>query len=111
MNRNSTDAAKSRYVHGGLTDRYANRLGWWERKQLVGHSTDFNFTLKGKHSLRPDLVAAEVYGNSNLMWLVLQYNNIVDVNTEFVLGQTIVLPDPRRVYGGLLNSRTGGNKI
>ena len=36
---------------------------------------------------RPDNVAEKVYGNSNLDWVVLMSNNIIDINNEWPLTQ------------------------
>lgn len=107
---NSVDQKKSRYVQGGDTDRLSNRLGWWERITLPSHPTDFSFLITARYHQRPDLVAKDVYGSANLMWLVLQYLNIVDINTEFVSGKTILIPTTERVLSSLLGRSTGGKK-
>ncbi len=36
---------------------------------------------------RPDNVAEKVYGNSNLDWVILMSNNIIDINNEWPLDQ------------------------
>lgn len=107
-NMNSTDGKRSRYVQGGTTERYSTRLGWWERQILEKNTTDVAVTITSKYALRPDLLAAEFYGDSRLQWLVLQFNNIVDINIEFVEGKEILLPSPSRVTFGMLNNSTGG---
>jgi hypothetical protein len=108
---NSSDNNNGRYVQGGLTDRFQNRLGWWERFPIKRQTDDIRFTLSKETEGRPDLVAHRVYKKATLMWLVLQYNNIVDINTEFVSGKTIVLPTPRRVQVSILSNTVGGNVI
>jgi len=101
----------SRYVQGGQTDVYPDRVGWWERRPLPKADSDFTIEIQPGEDRRPDLVAARVYGRTNLEWLVLQYNAIVDVETEFTTGTEIRLPTPRRVTLDLLSQRTGGNPV
>lgn len=108
---NATDIRESRYVQGGTTDRYRTRLGWWERKLFPQSDTDFTITILASEDRRPDLVAARIYGKSSLAWLVLQYNNIVDIQTEFTTGTEIRLPTQRRVMLDFLNQPTGGKRI
>jgi hypothetical protein len=91
-----------RYVQGGDTDQLPDRLGWWERKLLTTSTSDIAVLIQPQFHQRPDKMAAVVYGKSSLMWLVLQYNNIIDVNVEFVTGATIMLPPPSRVQRELL---------
>lgn len=108
---NATEIKTSRYVQGGTTDRYRNRLGWWERKVFSKSDTDINVTVQPNEDRRPDLVAYRVYQQQALMWLVLQYNNIVDVETEFTTGTELRLPTQRRVTLDFLTQPTGGNRI
>lgn len=104
----STEQKNSRYIQGGITDEFQNRLGWWERKVYITQSTDLDYEITQKFHLRPDLVAKQLYGTTALMWLVLQYSSINDINTEFVAGKIIKLPAPERVLTTFLNTSTGG---
>lgn len=104
-------ARESRYTQGGLTDRYPTRVGWWERKELKKDDLDITVVIQPAEDRRPDLLAYRVYGKSNLQWLVLQYNAIVDIETEFTTGTEIRLPQPRRVSLDILNQPTGGNPV
>jgi len=108
---NSSQSKTGRYTQGGLIDRYRNRLGWWERFQMDRQPDDIRFTITPEYDGRPDLVAYRVYKRSTLAWLVLQYNNIVDINTEFVSGKTLVLPTPHRAQVNILSNTTGGNVV
>lgn len=101
MTGRSDTAASGRYIQGGRVESFAKRIGWWERKPLPRHASDATFVLEAKYHKRPDLLAHDIYGTTKLMWLVLQYNNIVDINIEFVEGQTVVLPTKVRVYSEL----------
>jgi hypothetical protein len=107
----STNVPMSRYVQGGLTDVFSNRLGWWDGYILTTAPDDIKIILEPKYNTRPDLLAFDMYGKSTLQWLVLQYNLIVDINTEFVTGVTIVLPSKSRVFQSVLTYQAGGNPV
>jgi len=107
---NAVDNAKSRYTQGGDTEIYNRRLGWWERDidSLGEDYSDEFITLTPKYNLRPDLLAVDIYGSALLGWLILQFNNIVDINEEFITGKILRLPTQQRVLFDFLNKRTGG---
>lgn len=96
---------KGRYGYGGGVVDYDTRLGWWERVTLPKADTDLTLTIAGKYIKRPDLLAYDLYGNSTLLWVILQYNNILDVNEEFVNGSVVVVPTKARVFTELLRKR------
>jgi len=108
---NATEIKTGRYSQGGLTDRFNRRLGWWERVPLERATSDISFVITKQFEGRPDLVSAVVYEKDTLAWLVLQYNNIVDINTEFVTGKVLTLPTPERAQTNLLSRRTGGKVV
>lgn len=91
-----------RYSVGGKTEYYGGKIHWWERKDMPQSDTDVPFTIPVKYAGRPDKLAYDVYGSARLMWAILQYNNIIDVNTEFVAGASIMLPTSSRMFGELL---------
>ena len=101
MANNSVDNKKSRYYAGGTTEEYLTRLGWWERYVFDKSRDDVIYTIEKKYDRRPDSLAYDVYGSPQTMWVILQYNNIIDVSTEFVEGATILLPTPHRVMTGM----------
>lgn len=107
MATKSTEKRFSRYVQGGDSTVHPDRLGWWEREIFEKKNDDIAFTLLPRHHMRPDKVAYDVYGRTSLMWLVLQYNNIVDIATEFTSGKTITLPSQARVLLDLTNKQPG----
>lgn len=108
----SVDDPNSRYVQGGLTDVYPNRLGWWERTAPQFATDDLLIqSLPPKYNTRPDLLAYDLYGKAVLAWVVLWYNTIVDINTEFVTGAQIRCPSSARLYSSILTSQTGGNPV
>lgn len=109
-NRKSVENRESRYVQGGETETFDNRLGWWERDifTVSQDASDIFLTIAPQYDKRPDRLAFDMYGRSGLQWLVLQYNHIVDINEEFIAGREIRLPDPSRASLTFLNKRTGG---
>ena len=56
------------------------------REDLFSDLTIFEkYSVKGDD--RPDNVAAEIYGDANLDWVVLLSNNIVNIQNEWPLNQ------------------------
>ncbi len=108
---NSVEQQYSRYVQGGLTDRYNNRLGWWERRIMKRRDDDYNIIVAVEEAGRPDIISNQVYGQDKYAWLVLQYNNIVDIATELIPGKKLVLPHQQRLLLDILNKSTGGNPV
>lgn len=91
-----------RYKQGGSTTMVPSRIGWWERRKFLPVYDDIAFKITPTYINRPDLIAFEVYGRAELMWLVLQFNNIVDINEELYEGRTIKLPSQRRLQTEIL---------
>lgn len=99
---------RSRYVQGGTTTTFPRRLGWWERRDIPQRDDDIFVTVTSRQEFRPDLIAYDIYGDAELMWLVLQYNTIVDLNLELTQGTEIRLPSRERVSLSILTQSTGG---
>lgn len=108
---NSVEKRFSRYVQGGETDRYKERLGWWERRSFDFSDDDITFEITPEYEQRPDLIAHAVYGQAKLEWLVLQYNTILDITTELVRGKELRLPHPSRLSRNILTESTGGKVV
>jgi hypothetical protein len=104
-NTRSDTYPRGRYSAGGTTESQPDRIGWWERKIFPRADTDVEIIITPKYALRPDALAFDLYGSSTLMWAVLQYNNIIDINTEFVEGVTLIVPTKARLLSQLLISR------
>jgi len=92
----------SRYSWGGDTEIFSDHLGWWERYPMAFSVTDVTYVINSRYHLRPDLLAYDIYGTSQLQTLVLQYNNILDISTEFITGCTIRLPSKERVTSAIV---------
>ena len=97
-NRSSSkNQPAGRYSKGGTTEEFENRLGFWNRKILTQDASDTVITITPKYHNRPDLLAHDAYGRSTYAWVILQYNNILDPVTEFVVGASISLPSAQRI--------------
>lgn len=104
-NKSSLKKSRSRMLNGGETDIKGSKLGWWERRPMEREEfSDITITIDAEYDRRPDLVAYDFFGYTSLMWLVLQYNNIVDIEEEFREGMEVVLPSKARALSELSDS-------
>lgn len=92
-----------RYVQGGTVELKGDKIGWWERRLYARSPTDITYTVTAKYANRPDLLAFDLYGRANLQWFIMQYNNVVDIYTDFNEGTSLVLPTRGRLFGELLS--------
>lgn len=111
INNNSTENRNSRYVQGGLTDIYKNRLGWWEKREIKHQDNDIVFTILSHEESRPDSISQRFYGKPIYAWLVLQYNSIVDPETELKVGTTLRLPSQQRLILDIISKPEGGKPV
>jgi len=88
---------KTRYEFGGTVEANAVGVGFWTRDTMPRRDDDIYITLNERTVLRPNLITYELYGRDNLVWLLLQYNNILDPVAELVPGKVVALPNPSRV--------------
>ncbi len=109
--KNVSDSPSSRYTQGGEVDVYPTRVGWWEKRKIEQDDTDIVIEIQPHEEKRPDLIAYNAYKRENLGWVVLQFNNIVDIETELLVGKEIRLPSIRRLTLDVLTRPTGGNPI
>ncbi len=108
LNSNSLYEKNSRYQHGGVTESTTRFLGYWDRKIIPTDVTDSTYVIEDIYEFRPDKLAAVMYGDSRLWWLILQINGILDIPTEFVEGRSIVIPNKERVFSEILTGKVGG---
>lgn len=92
----------TRYRNGGTTEAFPTRIGWWERRVISRSVDDIVLNVSVRQAFRPDIISNDVYGTPMLAWLVLQYNNIVDVNVELGQGAVLYLPQKSRVMFNVL---------
>ncbi len=88
---------KTRYTHGGTTESNEVGLGFWSRETMKHQDDDIIVTVTEQTARRPNLICHRVYQRDGLVWLLLQYNNIIDPITELVPGIKLRLPNPIRV--------------
>lgn len=98
QNKSALDSKRGRYLTGGTTDTFSNRLGWWERDLdiLTRALDDVKYLITKDREFKADLISYDVYNTTELEWLVLMYNNIVDINEELITGKYLELPSPAR---------------
>lgn len=102
--KSSVKKKNSRYVQGGVSEVGERFIRWWERDVLPRDViSDFSFDIINVYAGNPDLIAYDYYGRDDLGWLVLQYNNVVDINEELAVGKTVILPSRDRVFYELLS--------
>lgn len=101
----SNQLPQGRYNIGGKTESLPTRLGWWDRKIMSKSSTDVSITITPRYATRPDLLAYDLYGSASLMWVVLQFNSIIDINEEFKVGSEITVPSKSRLFTQILTNR------
>lgn len=99
-----------RYVLGGDTEVSTWALEWWEKKTLESDPSDMAYFVERKYEGRPDLLALTFYGDSNLWWVIAQYNNILDPLVELVEGKLLFLPTPERLNFLRSDVNVGGVK-
>ena len=110
--KSSVRKKNSRYVQGGDSDVGQNFIRWWERAKLAEDDiTDLEYTIPVVYAGKPDLIAYDYYGRNDLGWLVLQYNNIVDVNEELCAGKVIKLPARNRVFYSILTKAVAARRL
>ena len=108
INTKSVDNRNSRYVQGGETEIYSNRTGWWERRIFERQDDDILFTVTAATEKRPDTISDLIYGKAIYAWLVLEYNHIIDIETELLAGAELFLPSRERLILDIITAPTGG---
>jgi len=104
QNKSSLDNKNCRMVQGGTTDVVGNFLGWWEKREIPRDDvTDVQFIITADYAFRADKISYKLYGRDDYDWLVLEYNNIVDVNEELGVGVILTLPSYDRAMYNLTN--------
>jgi hypothetical protein len=64
---------------------------------------DFYYTIESQYAFRPDLLAFDLYGESNLWWVFIQRNlNVLqDPVFDFVPGKKIYIPKKSSLFNVL----------
>jgi hypothetical protein len=63
-------------------------------RPIPAESDDFQYTIENQYRHRPDLLAYDLYGKSELWWVFVQRNmdKIKDPIYDFIPGMSIYLP-------------------
>jgi hypothetical protein len=87
----ATYSAKSPYYVTKKKDGY---LDFMENRKIPKYSDDKQFTVTQTYQYRPDLLAQDLYDDSELWWVFAQRNpnSIVDPIYDFKVGTRIYLP-------------------
>lgn len=108
QNKSTLRRKYSRYVQGGTAELSGNKVAWWERRDIVsGDINEESYTVTNLTAGRPDLIANEFYGNTELEWIVLQHNSIVDIIEEIAVGKTLKLPSRSFVHTNIITKPSG----
>ena len=93
---NVTYTKSSQYYTTIQTSWY---LSNWEPRKLYPDSTDLPKTLESRYNMRPDLLAYDLYGDTDLWWVFMINNpdQIVDPIYDFVTGLVIYVPTNDRL--------------
>lgn len=98
----------TRYTQGGTTEQLGDKLGWWERRDIIlDDISEIVYIIDVETNKRPDKVAHKYYNTTELDWVILQYNNIVDINEEFVYGKSILIPSNSYVRTAIITRPIG----
>ena len=104
-NKSSIYKVRCRYTQGGVSEVSKTAVKWWERDPSIAQPRTGDYTISSLLPVyvgRPDLLSRDLYGEEGLEWIILQANNIVDINEEFVAGISLTIPSIERVNSEIL---------
>jgi hypothetical protein len=87
----------NRYEKGGMVDSF----GFYNRFNFKKSADDLTIKISKPYVNRPDRIANDIYGQPNLAWFVMQYNDILDID-ELILDKNITLPSPNKLNFGII---------
>lgn len=98
----------SRYTNGVFTLDGDNREFLILRKNLTipESGEDIFLTVEGRHVKRPDLIASDVYGRSELFWVIMDVNQIRQPMLDLQVGQVLRIPPLELVLDAIENLNT-----
>lgn len=72
-----------------------NYLSTWVPRTVPASKTDSVLVINETYNLRPDLLAADLYGDASLWWVfaIRNPNSLRDPLGDFITGLSIYLPD------------------
>ena len=83
--------ATSAYADTPLSGSFLDLM---QNRPIPKNSDDVLFTINATYEMRPDLLAYDLYGYSDLWWVFAQRNpnGLVNPLLDFTIGKTIFLP-------------------
>ena len=77
-----------------ITQMYGTSLDVYQHRPIPYYQDDVLFSISLTYQYRPDLLAFDLYNNSNLWWVfsVRNPNTIQDPIWDFIVGQQIYIP-------------------
>lgn len=73
-------------------------LNTFERPRYQEKATDDYYTVQGDRQGRLDLISQDLYGTTDLWWLIAWANNIIDPFSEVPAGIRLVIPPQSEAY-------------
>ncbi len=91
---------QSPYYTTTVNGNYLDVLNY---RQVPASNSDMIYTIDRKYNFRPDLLAYDIYGDSQLWWVFSVRNPdiIIDPVFGFVSGLSIFVPDPQNLKSTL----------
>ena len=105
MTTNSAQLKNGRYSTGGKSIIEDGFLKYWDKYSFPKSETDSTYTIDRDMAGRPDKLSYALYGDSDLAWFILQYNDIIDITEEFIEGAQLYIPTKSRIQLELLKNR------
>lgn len=74
-------------------------LGYYNPISFIPDSTDYYYIIPTKYDLKPGLLAYDLYGDAQLLWIFSVYNRdtIIDPLFDFRAGKIIKIPTRQRL--------------
>jgi hypothetical protein len=78
------------------TQTWGPFLDVWAGKTIASDPTDVLYQIDSPYNLRPDLLAGDIYSDSNLWWVFAVRNPdvLIDPLRSFTTGTIIYIPTP-----------------
>jgi len=89
------------YYKTPQTNNYVNYLDFWNGYYFLANANDTLITLDASYTHRPDLLAYNLYGATQLFWVFMLRNpNVIkDPIWDFVPGIEIYVPSKDQLIG------------
>jgi len=93
---------KSQVIDKTSSEEYATIKNFWRRAKLredIGNFSDIFAPYQISENERPDQIAEKFYGDSELDWVILTTNNIINLNNEWPLDNNTLYEYLLEKYG------------